>query len=423
MATFAKTLARAAEPILDLRFADAEANVPFLNQIAESVLPTSETRFEFGGRHYVVQTAPTALYISLHRGWESWAVLAVGALATGLLGALLMLGTGHTFRVQSLAERLRSSESSLRQREAELDAIVQRTPFMLIRLGRDLRYRFISRAYAEVTGRRPEAVVGKTLREVIGEENFQAIRPYVERVLRGERVEFEREVNFPRLGSRVMDVVYTPDLDDTGQVIGWIASLFDVTERKRATETERMLVSELQHRSNNLLTVVQAIAQRSLAGSTSVAEAKQTFQARLNALARTNKQLTNVNWTGLGLADIVRAELEPFSNRSKVSGPIVILGPQQAQNFALAIHELATNAAKHGALSSAIGEVRVSWKLASNDEARVLNFEWQEAGGPPVVAKPTRQGFGTALIKAVFENAVFEYPRPGFGCRIEIKIA
>ena len=146
-----------------------------------------------------------------------------------------MLGTGHTFRVQSLAERLAVARARL-QREAELDAVVRRSPFMLIRLGRDLRYRFISRAYAEVTGRRPEAVVGKTLREVIGEENFQAIRPYVERVLRGERVEFEREVSFPRLGSRVMDVVYTPDLDDTGQVVGWIASLFDVTERKRATE-------------------------------------------------------------------------------------------------------------------------------------------------------------------------------------------
>ena len=199
MATFVKTLARAAEPSLDLRFADAEVNVPFFNQIAEFGLPRSETRFEFGGRHYVVQTTPTALYISLHRGWESWAVLAGGALATGLLGALLMLGTGHTFRVQSLADRLRSSESSLRQRESELDTIVQRTPFMLIRLDRD-RYRFISRAYAEVTGRRPEAVVGKTLREVIGEENFQAIRPYIERVLRGERVEFEREVSFPRLG-------------------------------------------------------------------------------------------------------------------------------------------------------------------------------------------------------------------------------
>ena len=101
-----------------------------------------------------------------------------------------------------------------------------------------------------------------------------------------------------------MNVVYTPDVDDRGEVIGWIASLFDVTERKRATETERMLVSELQHRSNNLLTVVQAIAQRSLASSNSLEEARQTFQARLNALARTNKQLTNENWSGLQLADV-----------------------------------------------------------------------------------------------------------------------
>jgi two-component sensor histidine kinase len=87
-----------------------------------------------------------------------------------------------------------------------------------------------------------------------------------------------------------------------------------------------------------------------LAGSTSVEEARQTFQVRLNALARTNKQLTNVNWTGLELADIVRTELEPFSDRSKITGPIVILGPQQAQNFALAIHELANGVAANAAL-------------------------------------------------------------------------
>jgi two-component sensor histidine kinase len=107
----------------------------------------------------------------------------------------------------------------------------------------------------------------------------------------------------------------------------------DVTDRKRATETERMLVSELQHRSSNLLTVVQAIAQRSLAGSNSLEEARQTFQDRLNALARTNKQLTNVNWTGLQFADVVSAELEPFSDRSQITGPSVFLAPQQVQNF------------------------------------------------------------------------------------------
>jgi two-component sensor histidine kinase len=126
---------------------------------------------------------------------------------------------------------------------------------------------------------------------------------------------------------------------------------------------------------------------------------------------------------GLELSDIVRAELEPFSDRSKISGPIVILGPQQAQNFSLAIHELATNAAKPGALSNPIGEVRVSWRLTNAGDASLLNFEWLETGGPPIVAEPTRQGFGTTLIKAVFENALFEYPRSGFHCRIEAKIA
>jgi PAS domain S-box-containing protein len=294
---------------------------------------------------------------------------------------------------------------------------------MLIRLDRDLRYRFISRAYAEITGRQPEAVVGKTLPEVVGEENFRAIHPYVERVLRGESVEFEREVSFPRLGSRVMHVVYTPDLDDAGQVIGWIASLFDVTEQKRATEAEKTLVSELQHRSNNLLTVVQAIAQRSLAGSGSLEEARRTFQDRLDALARTNKQLTNVNWTGLDLANIVRAELEPFSDRSKIIGPSVTLAAQQAQNFALAIHELATNAAKHGALSNPRGEVFVSWELANNDKAGGLNFDWLEIGGPPIAAEPTRRGFGTALIESAFNTASFEYSKTGLHCHIEAEIA
>jgi two-component sensor histidine kinase len=184
-----------------------------------------------------------------------------------------------------------------------------------------------------------------------------------------------------------------------------------------------MLVSELQHRSSNLLTVVQAIAQRSLAGSNSLEEARQTFQDRLNALARTNKQLTNVNWTGLQFADVVRAELEPFSDRSQITGPSVFLAPQQVQNFALAIHELATNAAKHGSLSYPGGEVLVSWRLTNNGKACLLDFDWQETGGPPILAEPTRRGFGTALIKNVFENALLDYSKAGLHCHVETTIA
>jgi len=105
--------------------------------------------------------------------------------------------------------------------------------------------------------------------------------------------------------------------------------------------------------------------------------------------------------------------LEPFSDRSKITGPGVTLGAQQAQTFALAIHELATNAAKHGALSNPWGELLVSWKLANNGEAGGLNFDWLEIGGPPIAAEQTRRGFGTALIESAFNGALFEYSKTG----------
>jgi len=165
---------------------------------------------------FVMQTMSSADYLARHRAWASWAVLAVGALGTGLIGGLLMLATGHGHRFEQLANKLRENEASLRDKEAELESIIYRTPFMLIRLDRDLRYRFISQAYLEMTGRQPEQVVGKRLVDILGEKNFHAIRPYIERVLQGNRVEFEREVHYRGGGTRFLHVVYTPEKDERG---------------------------------------------------------------------------------------------------------------------------------------------------------------------------------------------------------------
>ena len=191
------------------------------------------------------------------------------ALGTGLIGGLLLLGTGHVYRFEQLAKRLRENEATLRDKEAELESIIYRTPFMLIRLGRDLRYRFISHAYLSMTGRRPEQVVGKRLADVLGEKDFQAIRPHIEKVLQGHRVEFEREVHYQGVGRRFLHVIYTPERDDSGTVTGWIASMLDITERKhaedeqkRAAEAEQILICELQHRTNNLLAVIQGSRRR-----------------------------------------------------------------------------------------------------------------------------------------------------------------
>jgi PAS domain S-box-containing protein len=179
---------------------------------------------------------------------------------------------------------------------------------MLIRLDRDLRYRFISHAYLELTGRRPEQVVGKRLVEVLGEKDFQMIRPYVEKVLQGDRVEFEREIYYRGAGTRFLHVVYTPEKDERGITTGWIASMLDITERKRAeqeqkraAEAEQILVRELQHRTNNLLAVIQGIAQKTLSGPSSLDEARKLFEGRLLALSGTYRQLTKSNWSGVNL--------------------------------------------------------------------------------------------------------------------------
>ena len=166
----------------------------------------------------------------------------------------------------------------------------------------------------------------------------------------------------------------------TGQVLCYAGVMRDISEQKRAAALERTLVGELQHRSNNLLAVIQAVAQRSLTGDASLKDARNAFQQRLLALARAHRELTKSNFAGLEVGEIVRAELAPFAARARIDGDRVMLGPQEAQNFSLAVHELATNAAKHGALSRPEGFVEINWSVAANGSGRMLHFAWQERG-------------------------------------------
>ena len=145
----------------------------------------------------------------------------------------------HTGRVegavcsfQELTERKRA-EDALRQSEAELQSVINRTPFMLVRMSRDLRYRFVSDAYAHLLGRARSAIVGKTNTELIGENGVATLRPYIERVLKGEAVNFECNLEYPNIGTRRLLVAYRPELGPKGKAVGWIASLLDVTEQRR----------------------------------------------------------------------------------------------------------------------------------------------------------------------------------------------
>jgi two-component system, chemotaxis family, CheB/CheR fusion protein len=197
----------------------------------------------------------------------------------------------------------------------------------------------------------------------------------------------------------------------------------DYLERKRAEETEKTLVREIQHRSNNIFAVIDAIAHRTLSGDSTLDQARKAFGGRLQALARAHQQLTKSNWSGANLRDIVRLELEPFAARATARGDNnVIVSPQHTQNFSLVLHELAANAVKYGALSNSTGQVNISWKVTENGDNKVLKFQWREHGGPAVVG-PKRQGFGTLLLKSIFPEIQLDFGRRGLSCEIDVPLA
>jgi PAS domain S-box-containing protein len=149
---------------------------------------------------------------------------------------------GAVCSFQALTERKRI-EDALRASEAELQSVINRTPFMLVRCSRDLHYRFVSQAYAQLVGVPREQIIGKTIAEAIGDKGFKTLRPHIEKVLRGEATEFDCEIDFPVAGTRRLHIAYRPETDADGKVDGWIASLLDITEQSRAVQAREQLAS------------------------------------------------------------------------------------------------------------------------------------------------------------------------------------
>ena len=218
----------------------------------------------------------------------------------------------------------------------------------------------------------------------------------------GGRTALVRETVRRHKGGRQIpvEVNAAPIVDRTGAVAAISIVFRDITERKHADERQRVLMAELAHRSRNIMAVIQSIVAQSLAGATDIEAAADAMIGRLHALAETNNVLTDEVFAGAPLAEIVARELNSFGGRAEVAGPRVLLNARVAQTMALVIHELATNAAKYGALSASAGRLRVSWRVETRDDAARLLFEWVESGGPPV-PPPSHRGFGTQLITRV----------------------
>lgn len=211
----------------------------------------------------------------------------------------------------------------------------------------------------------------------------------------------------------------------TGQPRRAVGIMRDVTERKMHEEKQRLLMHEVNHRGKNMLALVQAIARQ-----TAATEPKaffQRFSERIYALAANQDLLVKSDWKGVQLDELVRSQLAHFSDlvdkRIKLGGPTVILTSQAAQSIGMAVHELATNAGKYGALSNSEGTIEIAWKLRPESGGERFTMTWREMGGPPVTP-PSRKGFGsvvttTMAMRALYADVTVDYASGGFVWTLE----
>ena len=250
-----------------------------------------------------------------------------------------------------------------------------------------------------------DEIIGKPVAILIPPERNDEEPGILARIQRGERIDHYETVRRRKDGSFVaISLTVSPVRDAKGRITGASKVARDITERKQAEARQQLLTRELHHRTQNIFSVVQAVVSKSFAGKRTVEDARTAVLDRLHSLARTHALLVEKDWLGSDLLDLVRSEMRPFTDRVVMSGPTVVLSPQAAQSFALAVHELATNAVKHGALSSPHGRVIIRWSVAKPNGSSQFTFHWQERDGPPT-RPPTHKGFGSIVL----EQAMAEY--------------
>jgi PAS domain S-box-containing protein len=274
-----------------------------------------------------------------------------------------------------------------------------------------------NRGAEQLFGYTSDEVVGKPVTMLIPLERVDEEPSILQRLRRGERIDHYETVRRRKDGSLVdISLTVSPIMSADGRVVGASKIARDITERKRAQDQQKVLLAEIMHRVKNTLATVQAISTQTLRRAP--ADERAAFTARLHALSKAHDLLTSDKWDRAPLRAVVDAALGPFQHdRFTLEGPNAWLNASMSLQLTLAMHELATNAAKYGAFRNAAGRVHLRWEMS--DDGR-LKLCWTETGGPTVVT-PKRKGFGSILIEHTFEGARLEYAPQGFACTFELR--
>ena len=324
---------------------------------------------------------------------------------------------------------LAESENRARNSLAEIEAIYDTARVGLCVLDRESRYVRINKRLAEMNGLPVADHIGKTVREIV-----PAIADTVEEI--AARV-FETGQGVPDVelsgttaaapGSlRVWLEQWMPLRNASDEIVGVNVVVEDITDRKKHEEQILLLMREVNHRAKNMLGVVQAIARHT--ATSHPQDFVQRFSERLQALAMSQDLLIKNEWQGTDLTELVRAQLAHFKDlidtRVLLAGPPVRLSPAATQTIGMALHELATNAGKYGALSNTYGQVEIHWDVYEDEPGmRRLSMSWIESGGPPVFA-PLRRGFGSTVVESMAQMGLsadvqLDYATSGLQWRLD----
>jgi len=337
-------------------------------------------------------------------------------------GAVMLLhptGTDITDR-KHFEVALRDSEQGLRS----LASIVESSDDAIVSKNLDGVITSWNRGAERVFGYSAAEVVGQPITILIPYDRQDEERVILTRIRRGERIDHFETIRQTKHGSLItVSLSVGPVKNAEGKIIGASKIARDITEQKRNQEQIAILAREAEHRSKNLLANVQATV--ALSQSDTVDGLKEAIAGRVRALANVHSLFVESRWIGAELSIIAKQELAPYSEtgerRVRVEGPQVLLRPNDAQVVAIILHELATNAAKYGALSLPGGQVHLHWLHRADGE---LVLTWTETGGP-VVQMPSRQGFGSRIISQLIDQQQgqtrFDWRPEGLVCEIKLQ--
>jgi PAS domain S-box-containing protein len=291
------------------------------------------------------------------------------------------------------------------EQEQRLAATYEHAAIGISEIAPDGRFLRVNEAICAITGYSRQHLLANKLFTHTHPDDTDPDREGFRKQVAGELEFYSVEKRFIRKDGRViwLSVRSSPVRDAANRLLYVVRVVQDITERKAAEQRQRLLMDELNHRVKNTLATVQSLASQTARGAHTPADFREGFEGRLIALSKAHDQLTMHHWESADMRELLWGSLAPYAGagpgRVVLRGEDIVLRPRAVLTLAMAVHELTTNAAKYGALSVPGGHIEIHWRPARADNGRpVLQLDWLEQGGPPVV-KPEQRGFGSKLIE------------------------